>query len=61
MLCSEKPLSGLIGIMVLLMTVAALPALGYVEAGNKMGDLEFPAPLSSEDPSYLGVASRSAF
>ncbi len=47
--------------MVLLMTVAALPALGYVEAGNKMGDLEFPAPLSSEDASYLGVPAGQPF
>jgi peroxiredoxin len=47
--------------MVLLLSVAALPALGYVEAGNKLGDLEFPAPLTPEDATYLGVPAGKPF
>jgi peroxiredoxin len=46
---------------ILLLGLAALPALGYVEAGNKLGDLEFPAPLSPEDAKYLGVAADKPF
>jgi thiol-disulfide isomerase/thioredoxin len=51
----------LFGIMVLLMSLAALPALGYVETGNKLGDLEFSAPLSPEEASYLGVPAGKPF
>ena len=54
----KKTSLGLLGVMVLLMSVAALPALGYVEAGNKMGDLEFSAPLTPEDANLLRSASR---
>jgi peroxiredoxin len=57
----KKTSLGLLGIMVLLLSVAALPAMGYVEAGNKLGDLEFPAPLGPEDASYLGVAPGQPF
>jgi thiol-disulfide isomerase/thioredoxin len=57
----KKTSLGLLGVMVLLMSVAALPALGYVEAGNKMGDLEFSAPLSPEDATYLGVPADKPF
>ena len=51
----------LFGIMALLLSLAALPALGYVEAGNKLGDLEFPAPLTPEDAKYLGVPADKPF
>ena len=57
----KKTSLGLLGVMVLLMSVAALPALGYVEAGNKLGDLEFSAPLSPEDATYLGVPADKPF
>jgi thiol-disulfide isomerase/thioredoxin len=45
----------------LLLSLAALPALGYVEKGNKLGDLEFPAPLGAEDAGYLGVPADKPF
>ncbi len=32
-----------------------------MEKGNKLGDLEFPAPLTSEDASYLGVPADKPF
>lgn len=57
----KKASFGLFGIMVLLLSLAALPALGYVEAGNKLGDLEFPAPLTPEDAAYLGVPAGKPF
>lgn len=57
----KKTSLGLLGIMVLLVSVAALPALGYVEAGNKLGDLEFPAPMTPEDAKYLGVPADKPF
>jgi thiol-disulfide isomerase/thioredoxin len=56
----KKASLGLFGI-VLLLSLAALPALGYVEKGNKLGDLEFPAPLAAEDASYLGVPADKPF
>jgi thiol-disulfide isomerase/thioredoxin len=57
----KKTSFGLFGIIVLLLGLAVLPALGYVEAGNKLGDLEFPAPLGAEDASYLGVPAGKPF
>lgn len=57
----QKTSLGLFGIMVLLMSLAALPALGYVEAGNKLGDLEFAAPMTPEEASYLGVPAGKPF
>ena len=45
----------------LLLSLAALPALGYVEKGNKLGDLQFPAPLGAEDAGYLGVPADKPF
>jgi thiol-disulfide isomerase/thioredoxin len=46
---------------VLLLSLAALPAFGYVAAGNKLGDLEFGAPLTAEDAAYLGVPADKPF
>jgi thiol-disulfide isomerase/thioredoxin len=57
----KKASFGLLGVMVLLLSVAVLPALGYVEAGNKLGDLEFPAPLTADDAKYLGVPADKPF
>lgn len=57
----KKTSFGLFGIMVLLLSVAVLPALGYVAAGNKLGDLELGVPLGSEDASYLGVPADKPF
>lgn len=45
----------------LLVCLAALPALGYVEKGNKLGDLEFGPTISPEDAKYLGVAEGKPF
>jgi thiol-disulfide isomerase/thioredoxin len=57
----KKSVFSLLGILLLLLSVAALPALGYVEAGNKLGDLEFPAPLAADDATYLGVPAGKPF
>jgi thiol-disulfide isomerase/thioredoxin len=57
----KKSVFGLLATMLLLMSVAVLPALGYVEAGNKLGDLEFPAPLADSDATYLGVPAGKPF
>jgi thiol-disulfide isomerase/thioredoxin len=56
----KKVSVGLFGIL-LLLSLAALPAFGYVEAGNKLGDLEFGPPLGSEDAAYLGVPADKPF
>ncbi len=57
----KRSFLGLLGILVLLMTMSAMPALGYVETGNKLGDLQFSAPLGPEDASYLGVPAGQPF
>jgi thiol-disulfide isomerase/thioredoxin len=57
----KKSAFGLLGILVMLMSVAVLPALGYVGAGDKMGDLEFGAPMTPEEATYLGVAPGQPF
>ena len=56
----KKASIGVFGI-VLLLSLTALPVLGYVEAGNKLGNLEFAAPLTSEDATYLGVPADKPF
>ncbi len=54
-----------LGVFVLLLgllTVAVLPAqAGVVATGDKLGDLEFPAPLSADDAKALGVAADKPF
>jgi thiol-disulfide isomerase/thioredoxin len=57
----KKSAFGLLAILLLLLSMAVLPALGYVTAGNKLGDLEFSAPLGAEDASYLGVPAGKPF
>jgi len=56
----KKASIGVFGI-VLLLSLTALPVLGYVEAGNKLGNLEFAAPLTAEDATYLGVPADKPF
>lgn len=51
----------LVLLSIALLLLAALPALGYVEKGNKLGDLQFPAPLGADDASYLGVPADKPF
>lgn len=57
----QKVSYGLVGILILVMSFGALPALGYVEAGNQLGDLEFQAPLNPESAKYLGVPADKPF
>jgi len=53
---------GIFVLLVGLLTLAALPAqAGVVAAGDKLGDLEFPAPLSADDAKALGVAADKPF
>jgi thiol-disulfide isomerase/thioredoxin len=47
--------------VVLLLSLIALPAFGYVGAGDKMGDLQFQAPVTPEGASYLGVPAGQPF
>jgi thiol-disulfide isomerase/thioredoxin len=47
--------------IVLLLSLMALPAFGYVEKGNKLGDLQFAAPITPEDAQYLGVPAGKPF
>jgi thiol-disulfide isomerase/thioredoxin len=47
--------------LALLLGLAALPAFGYVEKGNKLGDLQFAAPITPEDAKYLGVPADKPF
>ena len=48
-------------IMALALILTAMPALGTVKDGDKLGDLDFPAPISPEDANYLGVAADKPF
>lgn len=57
----RKVTCGLVGMMALVMVLTVLPALGYVEAGNQLGDLEFQAPLNPEAAKYLGVPADKPF
>lgn len=57
----KKTSFGMLAFMLLLLSIAALPALGYVAAGDKLGDLEFPAPSGPEDATYLGVSPGQPF
>ncbi|MGQ9919750.1 MAG: TlpA family protein disulfide reductase [Desulfobacca sp.] len=45
-----------------LLTLAILPAqAGVVAVGDKLGDVEFPAPLSADDAKALGLAADKPF
>lgn len=57
----KKVFVGLLGIMILLFGVATLSAQEFVKAGNKLGDLEFPPPISAEAAKYLGVPEGKPF
>lgn len=49
-------------LLVGLLILAALPAqAGVVAAGDKLGDLEFPAPQSADDAKLLGVPADKPF
>jgi thiol-disulfide isomerase/thioredoxin len=56
----KKASLALFGI-VLLLSLAALPAFGYVGAGDKMGDLDFQAAVTPEGANYLGVPPGKPF
>jgi thiol-disulfide isomerase/thioredoxin len=56
----KKASLAVIGIA-LLLGLAALPALGYVEKGAKVGDLEFGATVTPEEANYLGVPAGKPF
>jgi len=47
--------------MLLLLGLAAAPALGYISAGDKLGDLEFPPPLAEDAAKLLGVPADKPF
>ena len=47
--------------MVLLLSLAALPALGYVEEGDKWETWNFQATVSPEGANYLGVPAGKPF
>lgn len=52
---------GYTGVLAGLVLLLSLPAQAQVKAGDSVGNLEFPAPLSGEDAKYLGVAPDKPF
>ncbi|MBM4287246.1 MAG: TlpA family protein disulfide reductase [Deltaproteobacteria bacterium] len=57
----RKSTLGLLVIMALMLSLTAPPAMGVVKEGDKLGDLDFPAPMTPEDAKYLGVTPGQPF